>query len=177
MADTRTFSHASTSENVHSIVMYTCTNFGAFITKWTISLVCCCTTSRLTRLRQVRCKECKEPTATMTKLEVEEQHLGGCVVMPANLDWSFKSWWRSIEPTDEVEVRTPHGRHGNAGKVSHSAKVTTHENFIEFVDVNSQPNGRSADSSGPTFYFRPKYLTIQMPKKGTSHYQEQVKRS
>ena len=27
MADTRTFSHASTSENVHSIVMYTCTNF------------------------------------------------------------------------------------------------------------------------------------------------------
>jgi len=28
-----TISHASISENVHSIVMYICTNFGAFITK------------------------------------------------------------------------------------------------------------------------------------------------
>ena len=30
-------------KNVHSIVMYICTNFGAFITKWTIGLVCRCT--------------------------------------------------------------------------------------------------------------------------------------
>ena len=38
----------------------------------------------------------------MTKSEVEEQRLGERVVMPANLDCSFKSWWRSVEPTDEV---------------------------------------------------------------------------
>ena len=43
MADTGTISRASISENVHSIVMYICTNFGAFITKWTIGLVCRCT--------------------------------------------------------------------------------------------------------------------------------------
>ena len=43
MADTGTISHASISENVHSIVMYICTNFGAFIKKWTIGLVCRCT--------------------------------------------------------------------------------------------------------------------------------------
>ena len=39
----------------------------------------------------------------MTKSEVEEQRLGERVVMPANLDCSFKSWWRSVEPTDEVK--------------------------------------------------------------------------
>ena len=39
MADTGTISHASISENVHGIVMYICTNFGAFITKWTIGLI------------------------------------------------------------------------------------------------------------------------------------------
>lgn len=92
--------------------------------------------------------------------------------MSANLDCSFKSWWRSVEPTDEVEVRTPHGRHSNAGKVSHSAKTATHEKFLEFVDMNSQPNSRSADSSGPTFYFSPKFTSIQMPKKNVHHYQE-----
>ena len=106
----------------------------------------------------------------MTKLEVEEQCLGQFIVMPSS---SFKSWW---SPTDEVEVRTPHGRHGNAGKVSHSAKSSVHQQFLEFVDMNSQPNGRSADSPGPTIYFSPKFTTIQMPKQGTSHYQERVKR-
>ena len=43
MADTGTISHASISENIHSIAMYICTNFGAFIKKWTIALVCHCT--------------------------------------------------------------------------------------------------------------------------------------
>ena len=32
IADTGTISHASISENVHSIITYICTNFGAFIT-------------------------------------------------------------------------------------------------------------------------------------------------
>ena len=85
--------------------------------------------SRLSRLRQVKRKECSEPIGKMTKSEVEEQRLGERVAMPANLDCSFKSWWRSVEPTDEVEVRTPHGRQGNAGKVSHSAKYLTQQSI------------------------------------------------
>ena len=39
IANTGTISRASISENVYSIVMYICTNFGAFIKKWTIGLV------------------------------------------------------------------------------------------------------------------------------------------
>ena len=56
-----------------------------------------------------------------------------------------------------IQVRVRCERHGNAGKVSNLAKTTVHQDFIEFVDINTQPNGRSADSSGPTSYFLPKF--------------------
>ena len=113
----------------------------------------------------------------MTKSEVEEERLGQYVLMPSALDLSFKAWWRSLEPSATVEVRYPHARHGNAGQISHAAKTTTHEEFIRFVDMNSQPNGRSADSSGPTHYFSPQFTSIQMPKAGVSHYEERKRRS
>ncbi len=128
--------------------------------------------ARLARLRNVKRKECSSPTTNMTKFEVEEKRLGNCVIMPDRLDCAFKNWWRSLEPTHNVKVKTPHGRHGNDGKVSHSAKTTVREKYLEFVDANSQPNGRSGDSSGLILYFSPKFTTIQMPKKGVPHYQE-----
>ena len=53
----------------------------------------------------------------------------------------------------------------------------TREDFLKFVDTNSQPNGRSADSTGPTFYFSPKFTTIQTPKQTVAHYEECVARS
>lgn len=84
--------------------------------------------------------------------------------MPEMVETAFNKWWRSMEPSATIQVRFPHERHGNAGKVSNSAKTTLREEFLEFVDANSQPNGRSADSSGPTIYFIPKFTTIQMPK-------------
>ena len=76
-----------------------------------------------------------------------------------------------------IQVRVPHERHGNTGKVSNSAKTTVRQDFIEFVDMNTQPNGRSADSSGPTVYFLPKFTTIQAPKPSISHYLERLARS
>ena len=133
--------------------------------------------ARLTRQRNIKRKECQQPTIEMTKSEVEEERLGQYVLMPSALDLSFKMWWRSLEPSATVEVRYPHARHGNGGKISHAAKTTTHEEFIRFVDMNSQPNGRSADSSGPTNYFSPQFTSIQMPKAGVSHYEERKRRS
>ena len=76
-----------------------------------------------------------------------------------------------------VQVRYPHDRHGNAGKVSHAAKTSILQDFLTFVDTNSQPNGRSSDSSGPTYYFLPKFTTLQTPKVGSSHYEERLSRS
>ena len=113
----------------------------------------------------------------MTKMKVEEERLGSYVVMPASLETPFMVWWRSLPPSHEVTVRYPHARHGNAGDTSYSAKTSVQEEFFKFVDLNSQANGRSADSSGPTFYFLPKFTTIQTPVPGSPHYDECASRS
>ena len=97
----------------------------------------------------------------MPKSEVEDKRLGDYVIMPVNSDTPFKSWRRSQDPSTLVEVRYPLERHGNAGKVSNAVKTSLRD---EFVDQNTQSNGRSADSSGPTSYFIPNFTTIQTPK-------------
>jgi hypothetical protein len=97
--------------------------------------------------------------------------------MPTELELSFKKWWTTVQPSDTLDVRYPHQKHGNALKTSHSAKTRVMDRFLEFVDMNTQPNGRSADSSGPTHYFLPKFTTIQTPKPGVSHYSERLVRS
>ena len=113
----------------------------------------------------------------MTKADVEQQSLGAFVLMPPHLDISFNKWWRSEELSTLVKVRFPHEKHGNAGRISNSAKQNVRKDFIEFVDINSQPNGRSADSCGPTFYFLPKFSTIQTPKPSVHKYEERAARS
>lgn len=133
--------------------------------------------TRLSRQRNIKRLQSKLPIIEMKKSEVERQNLGVFVLMPQHLDMSFNKWWRSEDASTMVQVRVPHERHGNAGKVSNSAKTTMHQDFIEFVDMNTQPNGRSADSSGPTVYFLPKFTTIQAPKSSISHYEERLARS
>ena len=51
------------------------------------------------------------------------------------------------------------------------------EDFLNFVDVNSQPNGRSADSRGPTYYFLSKFTTLQAPAPSSPQFQERLSRS
>ena len=97
--------------------------------------------------------------------------------MPTDVATSFKRWWRGLSPSVDVEVRYPHRRHGNAGRTSNSAKTSVMEDFLEFADMNSQPNGRAANSTGPTSYFLPKFSTIQTPKPNVSNYAQRVQRS
>ena len=61
-------------------------------------------------------------------------------------------WWDSIPAAHIVRVRHPYERHGLAGKTSNNAKVQLHDDFLHFVDRNSQPNGRKSDSHGATHY-------------------------
>ena len=70
-----------------------------------------------------------------------------------------------------------HARHGNARKRSNSSKGSVTEDFLNFVDANSQPNSRNADSSGPTHYFLQKFSTLQMPPPNSPQYQERLSRS
>ncbi len=98
--------------------------------------------------------------------------LGDYVLTPVDQEVSFKKWWRALPPTTTVNFRYPHERHENSGRTSNSAITTTMEDFLEFVDMSSQPNGQSADSTGPTFYFSPKFATIQSPKRTVTNYEE-----
>ena len=132
---------------------------------------------RLTRQRAVKRKQSEEPLREMTKVEVEEERVSEYVVMPASLDIAFKEWWRSLEPSHTVMVRYPHEHHGNAGRKSNSSKGSVMEDFLNFVDVNSQPNGRSADSRGPTYYFLSKFTTLQAPAPSSPQFQERLSRS
>jgi len=131
---------------------------------------------RLSRLRQVQRSLFQQPTKEMTKSSVEKRKLGAYVVMPQGCDVSFLRWWRSLSDEAAVVVRYPHERHGNAGKVSNAARTSDMEDFSAFVD-NSQPNGRSADSHGPTRYFISKFTTIRSPKKDVHNYDERLQRS
>ena len=74
-------------------------------------------------------------------------------------------------------MRYPHGKHGLAGRVSNSAKISTKQSFLKFVDENSQANGRRLNSRNPTHYIFPKFRTISEPKRGVSAYDEKVKTS
>ena len=132
---------------------------------------------RLARQRKIKKKQFSEPLRSFTKSEVISKNLGQNVVMPEGCDISFMAWWKQLDNSSTVMVRYPHERHGSAGSVSHAAKVDTKQEFLNFVDLNSQPNGRSAESSSSTHYFLPKFRTIQTPKVGVSNYEERVKQS
>ena len=75
------------------------------------------------------------------------------------------AWWKQLSGTSTVNVFYPHYHHRNSEKVSHAAKKEAKSDFLTFVDVNSQPNGRSADSRSATHFFLPKFRTIQTPKR------------
>ena len=109
-------------------------------------------------------------------MEVEKESLAEYVVMPRGYEKSFIVWWRSLESSAKLVVHYPHERHGHAGKTSNSAKPSVLADFFNFVD-NSQPNGRSAESHGPTRYFISKFTTLQTPKPTVHNYAERLKRS
>lgn len=132
---------------------------------------------RLSKQRQVRRAQFQAPTQEMVKADIEKQCLSDYVVMPTQCDTSFSTWWRSLPSTTKVTVRYPHERHGHAGRVSNSAKVSVMQDFLAFVDNNSQPNGRSADYHGPTFYFASKFTSIKSPKKNVANYDVRLQRS
>ena len=132
---------------------------------------------RLAHQRSIKRAEYSEPLRTLTKGEVIEERLSEFVVMPVGCDLSFSTWWQSLERNEEVTVRYPYQHHGLAGKPSNSSKKDAKAAFLEFVDCNSQPNGRKAESPCATSYLLPKFRTIQIPKDGVRCYQQRLTQS
>ena len=121
---------------------------------------------RLSTQTSIKRRKSSEPIRSMTKSEVEEERLGEWLVMPPESEMSFIAWWKQLLNDSTVSVRYPHHHHGNNGKHSHAAKEEAKSDFLTFIDINSQPNGRSADSTLATHFFLPKFRTVQTPKKG-----------
>ena len=96
---------------------------------------------RLSRQHDIKRRQYQEPISEVTKQEVKEKRLGEYVLMPEEFNEAFLKWWRSIDPLTKVKVRVPHARHGLAGKTSNSAKTEVLDDFLTFVDSNSQRNG------------------------------------
>ena len=156
----------STPPEIICIVVYTCVRTALGISK-----------QRIARQRAVKRQQNAKPIVKMSKSDVEKQDLSTHVVMPSSVEEPFNKWWRALEATSLVDVRYPHERHGNAGKPSNSARTSVKEDFIRFVDMNSQPNGCSQDSSGPRYYFLSKFTTIQTPKPESPNYEQRLRSS
>ena len=115
---------------------------------------------RLHRQRIIKRKINQQPVVTLTKQEVENQKLQSDVLCPEPEMTVFREWWHSLSDDDVVEVKFPHERHGLAGRPSNHAMPEAMTDFLEFVDANSQPNGRQAGSYRAQYFFLPKINSV-----------------
>ena len=130
-------------------------------------------TQRLAHQWTIKRRQALLPKVTMTKSDVINKHLEEMVVMPESED-NFKKWWPSQVDTDVVDVRYPHESHGLARKPSNYSKKSVQDDFLQFVDLNSQPNGRNSSSFGALFYFPPKFSRVGEPIKSEKNYDNKV---
>ena len=82
--------------------------------------------------------------------------------------WQFSCWWQ-WQTYRPITLPLAHAR----GVISGNA----HMPFLEFIDCNSQLNGRSEESSSATHFFLPKFRTIQTPKDGVPRYEQHMSES
>ena len=125
---------------------------------------------RLSQQRNIKRKQYQTPITSIPKEKVVADRLESFVVMPEQQNCAFSKWWETIPEDHDVNERYPYKCHGNAGKVSHNAKTQVPDDFLQFVELNSQPNGRSADSHGATHFFLSKFTTIRIPSSGAKNY-------
>ena len=110
---------------------------------------------------------------TKSKSEVSKLKIEKYVVLPSD-DTNFQEWWDELDNDEDVEVKYPHEEHGLCRKTSNRAKTDVMNDFLKFVDNNSTPNGRQADSRCPTFYFLPKFQRIEPPKPCEKDFEEKM---
>lgn len=125
---------------------------------------------RLTHQRKIKQELSQHTVITKSKGEVSQLKLEKYVIL-LSADISLK-WWQELCDDDDVEVRYPHEQHRLWGKTSN--RVSILNDFLKFVDNNSTPNGRRADSRCSTFYFIPKFQRIKPPKPDEKDFDEKV---
>ena len=89
---------------------------------------------------------------------------------------TFAAWWKTVDKDEVVEVQYPRERHGLAGKRSNHAKQDVMAEFLDFVDNNSQPNGRQ-EGSYSAHFFLPQFTRIVGPAEREKNFEDKCKSS
>ena len=113
----------------------------------------------------------------MSKQEVEGRKLVDCVLREDDEVLTFAAWWKTVDKDAVVEVQYPHDRHGLVGKPFNHAKQDVMAEFLDFVDHNSQPNGRQEGSYSAHFFFLPQFTRIVAPAEREKDYEHKCRSS
>ncbi|MCP3931955.1 MAG: hypothetical protein GY705_23010, partial [Bacteroidetes bacterium] len=126
---------------------------------------------RLHRLREIKRQQANAPTIRVRKDQVSTEQTCD-VVVPATVT-NVLAWWTNLEDSSIIEIHNPPKLHH--GK-SNNSKEDFLALFLEFIDNNSQPNGRRVGSHGALFFLNPKFDRINAPSASEVGKPEQWKR-
>ncbi len=126
--------------------------------------------TRLSRLRKIKQEIAKSPTQQIKKKDVPDDRIRD-IIPPSDVT-NILEWWLSIEDDSLLELRDiPKLYYGS----SNNSKEYLIPRFLEFIDTNSQPNGRQISSHGPLYFISPKFDRINSPSKNEANKPEQWK--
>ncbi len=126
---------------------------------------------RLHRLREIRRQQANSPTIRVRKDQISTEQT--CDVVPPATVTNVLAWWINLEDSSIIELNNPPKLHH--GK-SNNSKEELLTRFLEFIDNNSQPNGRRVGSHGPLFFLNSKFDRINAPSASEVGKPEQWKR-
>ena len=126
---------------------------------------------RLRRLRKIKQQQASIPTIWVRKDQVSKDQT--CNVVPPVDVANVIDWWANLSDDSIIELRSPPKLHNGRGN---NKKVRLLKQFLEFVDNNSQPNGRRVGSHGPLYFLSSKFTRISAPYASEEGKPEQWKR-
>ena len=111
------------------------------------------------------------PTIRVRKDQVSTEQT--CNVVPPATVTNVLGWWASLENSSIIELHNPPKLHHGKSNYSKEDLLTR---FLEFIDNNSQPNGRRVGSHGPLFFLNSKFDRINAPSASEAGKPDQWKR-
>jgi len=114
--------------------------------------------TRLHRLREIKRQQVNTPVIQVRKDQVLIKQICD-VVSPVN-ESDILAWWMSLENSTIVELRIFPKLHRGKSNY-HKEELLPY--FLDFIDNNSQANGRRVGSHGPLYFLNSKFDRINEP--------------
>ena len=122
-------------------------------------------------MREIKRQQASAPTIRVRKDQVSTEQT--CNVVPPATVTNVLGWWASLENSSIIELHNPPKLHHGKSNYSKEDLLTR---FLEFIDNNSQPNGRRVGSHGPLFFLNSKFDRINAPSASEAGKPDQWKR-